>query len=138
MHHWVGMREHWRRVPRTLAGKIYLWEQYIMGHRHALGLSEQQVNEIGSRLNDQRKTWVSKRADQMILFMETEDLLLKEPLDLKKVEEKVKAIQALSGEMFMEEIRTLEKVLSVLTPEQRKTVEEFMRESTFTRRIMAY
>jgi Spy/CpxP family protein refolding chaperone len=96
------------------------------------------VNEIGSRLNDQRKTWVSKRADQMILFMETEDLLLKEPLDLKKVEEKVKAIQALSGEMFMEEIRTLEKVLSVLTPEQRKTVEEFMRESTFTRRIMAY
>jgi hypothetical protein len=33
----MGMREEWRRVPRTLAGKIYLWERYILEHRHDLG-----------------------------------------------------------------------------------------------------
>jgi Spy/CpxP family protein refolding chaperone len=138
MAQWAGMREHWRRVPRTLGGKIYLWEHYIISHRDVLGLTLQQLNDIGARLNDQRKNWIGKRADEMILFMEIEDLLLKEPLDLKKVEEKVKAIQALSGEMLMEEIRTLEKVLSLLTPEQRSMVREFMRESTFTRRIRDY
>jgi Spy/CpxP family protein refolding chaperone len=138
MAQWAGVREHWRRVPPTLGGKIYLWEHYIISHRDVLDLTLQQLNDIGARLNDQRRNWIGKRADETILFMEIEDLLLKEPMDLKKVEEKVKAIQALSGEMFMEEIRTPEKVLSLLTPEQRSMVREFMRESTFTRRIGDY
>jgi hypothetical protein len=54
------------------------------------------------------------------------------------VEEKVKAIEALSAEMFMDQIRTLEKVLSILNPEQRKTVEDFIRESTFSPGVRAY
>jgi Spy/CpxP family protein refolding chaperone len=70
--------------------------------------------------------------------MEVDDLLLKEPMDLKNVEEKVKVVQALSAEMFMDEIRTLQNVLSLLTPEQRKTVEDFMRESALLRWIRAY
>jgi Spy/CpxP family protein refolding chaperone len=135
---WMGMRDEWQRVPQTMAGKVYLWQRYVIEHRHDLGLTLNQQDEIGSRLNEQRKKWVRKRADQMVLFMEVDDLLLKEPMDLKKVEEKVKAIQALSAEMFMDEIRTLEKVLSLLTPEQRKTVEDFMRESTLLGGIRAY
>jgi Spy/CpxP family protein refolding chaperone len=135
---WRGMREEWRRFPRTLAGKIYLWEGYITEHRHDLSLTLNQQDEIGSRLRDQRKKWVQKRADKIVLFMDVEDLLLKEPLDVKKVEEKVKAIEALSAEMFMDQIRTLQKVLSILTPEQRKTVEDFMRESTFSSGVGAY
>jgi hypothetical protein len=135
---WVGMRQHWRRVPRTLMGKIFLWQRYVIGHRHVLGLTDQQVDEIGSGLNSQRKYWISKRADRTVLIMEIEELLSKEPVDLVKVEEKVKSVQAISTGMVMEEIRTLDKVLSILTPEQRKTVQEFMRESTFTRLISAY
>jgi hypothetical protein len=135
---WMGMREEWRRVPRTLGGKIYLWERYIIEHRRDLGLTLNQEDEIGSMLRDQRKKWVQKRANQIVLFMEVDDLLLKEPMDLKKLDEKVKAIQALSAEMFMDEIRTLEKVLSLLTPEQRKTVEDYMRESTLLRGTSAY
>jgi Spy/CpxP family protein refolding chaperone len=127
---WMGMREEWRRVPRTLGGKIHLWERYIIEHRRDLGLTLNQQDEIGSVLRDQRKKWVQKRANQIVFFMEVDDLLLKEPMDLKKLDEKVKAIQALSAEMFMDEIRTLEKVLSLLTPEQRKTVEDYMIEST--------
>lgn len=138
MTHSMGMREHWRSVPPTLMGKIYLWERYVMGHRHFLGLTIQQVDEIGSSLNAQRRYWIGKRANRTILIMEIHELLLKDPVDLKKVEEKVKAVQALSTEMAMEEIRTLEKVLSILNHEQRKAVEDFMRESTFTRRIRAY
>jgi hypothetical protein len=135
---WVGMREHWRRVPPTLLGKIYFWEHYIIGHRSFLLLTEQQLDEIGSSLNAQRKYWIRKRADRRVLIMEIQELLSEEPVDLAKVEEKVRAMQALSTDMVMEEIRTLEKVLSILTPEQRKAVEEFMRESAFTRRISAY
>jgi hypothetical protein len=135
---WVGMREHWRRVPRTLEGKIFLWERYVIGHRNFLDLTEKQVDEIGSRLNAQRKYRIGKRADRIILIMEIEELLSKEPVDLAKVEEKVDSVQGLSKDMVMEQIRSLEEVLSILTPEQRKAVEEFMRESTFTRKIMGY
>jgi Spy/CpxP family protein refolding chaperone len=135
---WAGRRHHWGRVPRTLMGKIYLWERYVMDHRDVLGLTDQQVDEIGSGLNSQRKYWISKRADRTVLIMEIEELLSKGPLDLSKVEEKVKSAQAISAGMVMEEIRTLEKVLSILTPDQRKAVEEFMKESTFTGVIRAY
>jgi Spy/CpxP family protein refolding chaperone len=135
---WMGMREEWQRAPRTLGGKIYLWERYIIEHRQDLGLTLNQQDEIGSRLRDQRKEWVQKRARKIVFFMDVEDLLLKEPVDVKKVEEKVKAIEALSAEMFMDQIRTLEKVLSILTPEQRKTVEDFIRESTFSPGVRAY
>jgi Spy/CpxP family protein refolding chaperone len=135
---WMGMREEWQRAPRTLGGKIYLWERYIIEHRQDLGLTLNQQDEIGSRLRDQRKEWVQKRARKIVLFMDVEDLLLKEPVDVKKVEEKVKAIEALSAEMFMDQIRTLEKVLSILNPEQRKTVEDFIRESTFSSGVRAY
>ena len=135
---WMGMREEWRRVPRTLGGKIHLWERYLIEHRRDLGLTLNQQDEIGSVLRDQRKKWVQKRANQSVFFMEVDDLLLKEPMDLKKMDEKVKAIQALSAEMFMDEIRTLEKVLSLLTPEQRKTVEDYMRESTLLLGTRAY
>ena len=135
---WVGMRGHWTKVPRTLMGKIYLWERYLIGHRNFLLLTEQQVDEIGSALNTQRKYWIGKDADRRVLIIEIEELLAKGPADLAKVEEKVKAVQALSADIAMEEIRTLEKVLSILTPQQRKAAEEFMRETTFTRTIRAY
>jgi hypothetical protein len=135
---WTGMTEHWRRVPRSLLGKIYLWERYLIGHRQFLVLTEQQVDDIGSRLNAQRRFWIAKRADRRVLIMEIQELLLKDPVDLAKVEEKVKAVEGLSTDIVMEEVRTLEKVLSILTPEQRKAVEEYMKESTFTWRIRAY
>ena len=135
---WTGTTEYWRRVPRSLLGKISLWERYLIGHRQFLGLTEQQVDDIGSMLNAQRRFWIAKRADRRVLIMEIQELLLKSPVDLGKVEEKVKAAETISTDVVMEEIRTLEKVLSILTPEQRKAVEEYMKESTFTWRIRGY
>ena len=79
-----------------------------------------------------------KNADRRVLIMEIQELLLKDPVDLSMVEEKAKSVQALSTDMVMNEIRTLEKVLSVLTPEQKKTAEEFMKDSTFISRVWAY
>ena len=64
--------------------------------------------------------------------------MLKQPVDFAKVDEKVKMVEGLSTEMAMKRIDTLEKVLSILTQEQRKTVEAFMKESTFTETIRAY
>ncbi len=135
---WAGMREHWRNVPGTLMGKIYLWERYIMGHRDYLNLTDQQVDRIGSELNEQKAYQISNKAKCRVLIMEIEDMLVKGSPDLTKVEEKVKSVKSISADIAMKEIRTLEKVLSILTPQQQKTVKEFMRDSTFTRRISGY
>ena len=110
-----------------------IWDQSL----RLLLLTEQQMDEIGSELNAQKNT-VGKRANRKILIMEIEELLVKKPVDLTKVEEKVKAVQAISTDMTMEEISTLERVLSILTPQQRQAAQDFMRESTFTRRMRAY
>lgn len=131
----AGMRENWGNVPGTLMGKIHLWEHYLIAHRESLKLTEQQVDQIGSALSEQRKYWIGNKAKCRVLNMEIEDMLVKGSPDLTKVEEKVKSVKSLSADMAMKEIRTLENVLSILTPQQQKTAKEFMRDSTFTRRI---
>ena len=135
---WAGMREHWRTVPKNLMGKIFLWERYLIGHRNILHLTEEQVDKIGSELNAQKEYRISNEAKRRVLILEIEEMLVKGNTDLTKVEEKLKTVNTLLSDTAMKEIRTLEKVLSILTPEQQKTAKEFMRESTFTRRIMAY
>ena len=82
-------------------------------------------------MNDQRKYIVQKTADQRILLIDIEQLLIKEPYDLKKVEEKVKVLEDLNVEITMAEVQTLGKALAVLTPEQRQKMLAIFRESRF-------
>jgi Spy/CpxP family protein refolding chaperone len=67
------------------------------------------------------------------MFMEIEELLVKDKVDLYEVEEKVKALEMIDTDIDMEGIRTLEQALAELTPEQRVKMKALFKDSTFTR-----
>ncbi len=67
------------------------------------------------------------------MLIEIQELLVKDKIDLSEVEEKLKAMGALNTDMNMEGIRTLEKALTVLTPEQRKKIKALFKGSTYLR-----
>jgi len=121
-----------RIEERGLIAMLHIWETYFFLQKGPLKLTEDQVARIDSILNDQRRYIVQKTADQRILLIDIEQLLIKEPYDLKKVEEKVKALEDLNVEITMAEVQTLGKALAVLTPEQQQKMLAIFRESRFT------
>jgi Spy/CpxP family protein refolding chaperone len=116
-----------------MMGMLHRWGSYFFTQKDQLGLTEDQLDKIESILNSHIKYAIRKNADRKILLIEIQELLVKDKLDLSEVEEKLKAMEALNTDTKMEGIRTLEKALTVLTPEQRKKVKALFKESTFLR-----
>jgi Spy/CpxP family protein refolding chaperone len=95
-------------------------EHPMWGHLMGLGLDEKQreaIKEIKSRV---MKEMVKKRADERVAGIELKDILDKDHVDMKTVENKLKQIEILKTEMHLSLIRAREEIKSKLTPEQRK------------------
>ena len=58
---------------------------------------------------------------------------MKEKMNLKAVEKKIKAMEALNTDMAMEGVQTLEKALAVLAPEQQKKMRTLFKKASFMR-----
>jgi Spy/CpxP family protein refolding chaperone len=128
----IGLGGPGRIEERGLMAMLHVWQTYFFLQKGPLKLTEDQIDRIGSILTDQRKYVVRKMADRRILLIDIEQHLLKEPTDLKEVEEKVKALEDLKVEITMAEVQTFGKALAVLTPEQRQKILAFFKESRFT------
>ena len=72
------------------------------------------------------KDVVRKRADKIIAHVELQDLLEKEPVDMKAVEASAKKNESISTDMFLAHVRAHEEVKALLTPEQRKKFKEIL------------
>lgn len=121
----------WRRVPRKagILRRIHRWEIYLIARRTELGLQDSQLDRIESMLETHRKYLIRTGADLRILRMEIQRLLVEKKIDLPGVEEKVKTMDHLAAGRIMESVRTFEKILAVLTPEQQEKAAAFFRES---------
>jgi Spy/CpxP family protein refolding chaperone len=91
----------------------------MLEHRDELGLTPDQA----SRLETLRQTFsrdaVRRDADIRIAEMDLAGLLDKEPLDLAKVETKIKELAQLRAELRIARLRAIEQGKAVLTAEQR-------------------
>ncbi len=123
--------ESWRRVPPILSvmRMLHRWENYLIFEKESLGLKENQLDQIESLLQAHRKYLIRTGADLRVLRMDIRELLVKEKIDLAAVEAKLKAFEALAASRVMETVRTFEKVMAVLTPEQRSKANAFFKES---------
>jgi Spy/CpxP family protein refolding chaperone len=134
---WSGMTptmhavESWRRIPPRMSIRrmMHRWENYLIAEKESLGLKENQLDQIESILEGHRKYLIRTGADLKVLRMEIRELLVKEKIDLAGVESKVKALETLAANRVMEAVRTFEKILAVLTPEQQKEAKAFFKES---------
>lgn len=128
----MGDRTDHKMSKMSLRGMLHQWGRYFFTQKD-LGITEAQLDKIDSIFNSHTKYAIRKDADRKVLFIEIQELLVKEKVDLGDVERKLKAMESTETDMEMEGIRTLEEALNVLTPEQRKKLKALFKESTYTR-----
>jgi Spy/CpxP family protein refolding chaperone len=90
------------------------------------GLEEKQREEIKEIKSRVMKEQIKKKADRQIAGIELKDLLDKDPVNMKAVEEKLKQIETLKAEMQLLLIRAREAIKSKLTPDQRNNFKEML------------
>jgi len=84
-----------------------------------LGLSAQQVSSLQQLGMDSRRATVRRRADAQLAQLDLVGLLRAEPVDMGKVEAKVREIERFKADGIMARIRTNEAAKAQLTTEQR-------------------
>ncbi len=117
----------------SLMKMLHKWGRQFFVQKDELGLTEEQLDEIESILTSHVKSAIRKKADLKVLLIESQEVLVKEEINLKAVGKKLKAMEALNTEMAIEGVRTLKKALAVLTPEQQKKIRRLFKNSTLMR-----
>jgi len=98
----------------------------ILKHFMVLGLDDKQKDALKTLRSKTIKDMAKKRAEMQIAGIELKDLLDKDPVDMKAVEASVKKNESLKTDMFLGHIKAREEMKSILTPDQRKRLNEMM------------
>jgi Heavy-metal resistance len=138
----------WGVIGRELEGFFGRWQEHfgstatseerppipmIIRNREKLGLSTEQVRNLERLRNDFEKESIRKEAEIRVAKMDLDDLLAAQPVDMTKVEAKVREIEKLRADLRFARIRTVAKGKEQLTADQRKRLEELLSESQLTR-----
>jgi Spy/CpxP family protein refolding chaperone len=105
----------------------------IIRNREKLGLSTEQVRNLERLRNDFEKESIRKEADIRVAKIDLHDLLDAQPVDMTKVEAKVREIERLRADLRFARIRTVQKSKEQLSVDQRKKLDELLSESQLTR-----
>ena len=89
-------------------------------NRDQLGLTAQQVDSFRKLGIDFRRAAIQRRADLQLAQIDLLSLRLSDPVDMGKVEAKVREIEKLKGDGSIARIRTAEAVKAQLTADQRE------------------
>lgn len=99
---------------------------FMLRHREELQLSDEQVKALEALRSDFQKEAVRRSAEIRVAELELQELLREDPVDLGKVEAKVRQIEALRAEHRLSRIKTIERGKALLTPEQRRKLESLV------------
>lgn len=92
---------------------------FMLEHRDELGLSPDQTGRLEALRSDFAREVVRRDADIRVAEMDLHALLEQDPLDLPKVETKIRELAQLRAELRVARLRTIEQGKAVLTAEQR-------------------
>lgn len=98
----------------------------MLRNREKLGLSEDQVRRMEQLRTDFEKESIRKDADQRVAEMDLEALLDAASVDMGKVETKVREVEKNRADLRIARIRAIEKAKELLTPDQRKKLQEIL------------
>ena len=88
-------------------------------HRAELGLSQQQVDSLEKLRMDARRAAIQRRANAQVARLDLGGLLRSDPVDMAKVEAKVREVEKLRADARLEAIRANEQGKAQLTADQR-------------------
>jgi Spy/CpxP family protein refolding chaperone len=98
----------------------------MLHHRSELGLSSEQVGRLETLRGDFGREAIRRDADIRIAELDLAGLLEQEPMDLGKVETKVREVAQLRAHLRIARLRAIEQGKAVLTPEQRTRLQTML------------
>jgi len=99
------------------------WISLALQNRQQLGLSADQAKTLEAIRSEFQKEATRRSAEIQIAELELSEFLRAEPVDLAKVEAKLRQIEVVRMDLRLSRIKVLEKGKALLTPEQRKKLE---------------
>jgi Spy/CpxP family protein refolding chaperone len=92
----------------------------LLRNQQQLGLTAQQVDSLRKLGMDARRAQIRRSADRQIAQLDLMGLRFSDPMDMSKVEAKVREIEKLRGDASIARIRTADAAKAQLTPEQKE------------------
>lgn len=125
----------WERFQRALqewGGRV--WERFggrdsrenqpaisqMLSNKDALGLSADQVRRLEQLRDDFQRQTIRNDADLRIVELDIAGLLEKEPVEIAKLEGKIREAEKLRADLRIARIRAIEHARSMLTADQKK------------------
>jgi Spy/CpxP family protein refolding chaperone len=105
----------------------------MLRNREKLGLSAEQTKNLEQLRDNFQKELIRKEADLRVAEMDLNSLLDAQPVDMPKVEAKVREIERLRADIRLARIRAIEKGKEQLTADQRKKLQELLGDQRLTR-----
>jgi len=121
---WMGGPGGMRGEPGSPAERPLI--TMMLHHRGELGLSAEQVSRLETLRGDFTREAIRRDADLRIAELDLQGLLAQDPVDLPKVEAKIREVAQLRADLRIGRLRTLEQGKAVLTPEQRTRLQGLM------------
>ena len=98
----------------------------MLHHRTELGLSADQVSRLETLRGDFSREAIRRDADIRIAELDLNLLLEQDPMDLAKVETKMREVAQLRADLRIARLRAVEGGKAVLTPEQRTRLQTLL------------
>jgi Spy/CpxP family protein refolding chaperone len=92
----------------------------LLRNQQQLGLTAQQVDSLRKLGMDSKRAEIRQSADRQIAQLDLMSLRFSDPMDMGKVETKVREIEKLKGDGAIARIRTADAAKGQLTPEQKE------------------
>jgi hypothetical protein len=99
----------------------------ILKLQEKLNLSTEQLEKLKKLQSEFRKETLKENAELQVAEIELDELQIQDPLDLEKVNAKLKQIEAFRTKLRLAYIQTIENGKAVLKPEQQKNLKSFER-----------
>jgi Heavy-metal resistance len=105
----------------------------MLRNREKLGLSADQAKNLEQLRDNFQKELIRKEADLRVAEMDLNSLLEAQPVDMSRIEAKVREIERLRADIRLARIRAIEKGKEQLTVEQRKKLQDLLGDQRLTR-----
>jgi len=121
-----GLGSHWHRHFRPGGPEGRPLISFMLRHRDELKLTPDQVQRLEGLRADFEREAIRREADLRVAELDLQALLQAEPVDLAKVETKVREIAQLQADLRLARIKVIEQGKAQLTPEQRTTLKTLL------------
>lgn len=127
LHDWGGRL--WERVGPRGAREDRPVISQMLNNKEALGLSADQVRRLEQQRDNFQRLTIRNEADSRIIELDIAALLDSEPVEMAKLEAKMREEEKLRTDLRIARIRAIEQGKALLNGEQKKKLTELLRQS---------